>query len=952
MRLTTKYFLILIVAVLVSAFWTLVPRNADALTGSEFNPARIIDDDVFFSANTMNTGDIQNFLNAKVPSCDTNGTDPSTHSGYATRADWGRANGAPPPYTCLKDYSVSFGSVSADAYCNFIGGGTKSAADIIFNVAQACGVNPQVLIVLLQKEQSLITDEWPWPVQYRSATGFGCPDTAPCDSQYYGFFNQVYQAGRQFKRYVANPESYSYAVGRTSFISYQANNPGCGGTNVTIQTRATAALYNYTPYQPNTAGLANLYGFGDGCTAYGNRNFWRMFNDWFGPTLRDGYILAYNETDLTQWVIYRGVRQYVPTAEIKQAWGLPDQAVAMPASYLATLPRGPALGRLFHLIGDPTLYLADGGKKYRVTSSQMKAAWGLTGPEAFVSMGLWNTPTYGGFLTYAVKKASDPALYMVDGVNGSSENVLRQYSNPDVFHAWEGDGAGWTTVSDSYFSELDNAVGTSLSGYTAKGSDATQYQVVAGQKLYLSGAMSAVFNQTYASVSDATINRLITSAPVTNFVRLPGNGVTIYMVDDGQKHPVGSPDVLRAWSPGATPNVNILNQGFLNLLSTGATVNGYESDVSGQLYVVDGRKIPVPVDLDSSYRGGSIFGATSALMNTLTTAADATAFLKGSGPEVYLMDQGDRRHIPSARDWQLWNGSRGEALTSVSQTVLSQFPSGSQATYYFSVGGTNYVMDNGTYHTVSGGVATDWALGSPSSISTSTRDHFTAGSALSQKAKVGSNYYRVKYGKTHTTTNTTVANIWGVSSSPVTVSALLINTLPASSELSIFARSTDPNDNRIFLVDNGGTTFYHLTSLEQFLSYGYGGGDFIVAVQPSDLGTPSDAHNIIKTATTNTERAIDGGQKHPFSNTTVKDRWVSGSNTLTVSDDLWSYFGTGAALTGNVKGSAPNVYTVDEGEKRWIQSEGTYQTYIGQYGAYVTVSDQLLHVLPAGVVIP
>jgi hypothetical protein len=51
-----------------------------------------------------------------------------------------------------------------------------------------------------------------------------------------------------------------------------------------IENSATAALYNYTPYQPNQAALNNLYGTGDGCSAYGNRNFWRIFNDWFGSS--------------------------------------------------------------------------------------------------------------------------------------------------------------------------------------------------------------------------------------------------------------------------------------------------------------------------------------------------------------------------------------------------------------------------------------------------------------------------------------------------------------------------------------------------------------------------------------------------------------------------------------------------------------------------------------------
>jgi hypothetical protein len=61
-------------------------------------------------------------------------------------------------------------------------------------------------------------------------------------------------------------------------------NAACGTSPVYIQNQATVNLYNYTPYQPNAAALAAGYGTGDSCSAYGNRNFWNFFTDWFGPT--------------------------------------------------------------------------------------------------------------------------------------------------------------------------------------------------------------------------------------------------------------------------------------------------------------------------------------------------------------------------------------------------------------------------------------------------------------------------------------------------------------------------------------------------------------------------------------------------------------------------------------------------------------------------------------------
>ena len=50
---------------------------------------------------------------------------------------------------------------------------------------------------------------------------------------------------------------------------------------INIQNRATSALYRYTPYQPNAGALAAGYGTAP-CGAYGNRNFYQYFEDWFG----------------------------------------------------------------------------------------------------------------------------------------------------------------------------------------------------------------------------------------------------------------------------------------------------------------------------------------------------------------------------------------------------------------------------------------------------------------------------------------------------------------------------------------------------------------------------------------------------------------------------------------------------------------------------------------------
>ncbi|MFD4423047.1 hypothetical protein ACFWN7_16300 [Agromyces sp. NPDC058484] len=236
-------------------------NRAEAVTGADFDPGDIIADGIFFNSSAMNEAQVQAFLNAQVPNC-------------------AAGNGWP----CLKDLrtATSSRSSSGTGHCAaYQGEPTETAARVIVKVAQACGINPQVLIVMLQKEQGLVTATSPTERQYRVAMGYACPDTAPCDTQYYGFANQVYMAAWQLRQYTNFPDR-RYKVGAVS-IQFHPNT-ACGSTVVNIVNQATANLYNYTPYQPNAAALANLGGTGDACSSYGNRNFWVHFNNWFGPT--------------------------------------------------------------------------------------------------------------------------------------------------------------------------------------------------------------------------------------------------------------------------------------------------------------------------------------------------------------------------------------------------------------------------------------------------------------------------------------------------------------------------------------------------------------------------------------------------------------------------------------------------------------------------------------------
>lgn len=267
-----------------------------------FDPANIIDDAVMFNGSTMTASEIQTFLNAKQPSCASNAT-------------------------CLKAVTADMPKLSANPMCGALAekkGAT--AAQIIAAVGKACNVNPQVILVMLQKEQTLVTGRTPTSgesvsVIYRKATGLGCPDTAACDPAKYGLFNQLYGVAYWLVRYTTPPGTTGsgwtqynwFPVGKPNGVLYHPN-AACGAGTITIRNAATASLYYYTPYQPNAAALAAGWGLGNGCSAYGNRNFFLYFTTWFGST------------------------HYVVTGAIKTYWSAHTSTYGEPAGNATTVP--------------------------------------------------------------------------------------------------------------------------------------------------------------------------------------------------------------------------------------------------------------------------------------------------------------------------------------------------------------------------------------------------------------------------------------------------------------------------------------------------------------------------------------------------------------------------------------------------------------------------------------
>jgi len=257
----TKYFLFTTIISLAIIFG--VSAKAEG-----FDPNNIISDLEILDYTSMNLADIQKFLENK-------------------------------------------GSYLAGYSCPDANGVTKKASEIIYNAAannydcdgavlsdnpteeerilkcKKITISPKFLLVLLQKEQSLIEEPSPSQKNLDWAAGYGCPDSGGCNPRWQGFGKQVNSAALQFRDYLDNPQYYTYKAGNTYTISNTNRDPMI----VTPANQATAALYNYTPHVYN-----------------GNFNFYKLWQRYFTKIYPDGSLLQV-DGEVGVWLLQNGLKR-------------------------------------------------------------------------------------------------------------------------------------------------------------------------------------------------------------------------------------------------------------------------------------------------------------------------------------------------------------------------------------------------------------------------------------------------------------------------------------------------------------------------------------------------------------------------------------------------------------------------------------------------------------------
>lgn len=216
-------------------------------------------------------------------------------------------------------------------------GNIRTAADIIWRAAQDHHINPRFLLVLLQKEQSLVEDDSPTSKQYDWATGYGvCDDCSMTDagvSRWQGFGKQVNSAALQFSEgYLADIDAHGVTAGK-----YGPDLPvTIDGTTVVPYNAATAAMYAYTPH------------------LHGNMNFTAIWDRWFGKEYPNGTLMqAAGEPGV--WRLENGYRRPITSESALTSRYNKNLIVTVSASQLEQYPIGEEIALAnYSLVKDET----------------------------------------------------------------------------------------------------------------------------------------------------------------------------------------------------------------------------------------------------------------------------------------------------------------------------------------------------------------------------------------------------------------------------------------------------------------------------------------------------------------------------------------------------------------------------------------------------------------------
>lgn len=938
-----------IFAFAVVGFVFFFSSQAYAADLSQFNPGRIIDDGVMTNASTMSVQQIQDFLNSKVTSCDTAGTTMTTYNYdgatgmYGSRftgttvttsravqgqrydtfwrthpdlktqynPNW-REGDAATPFTCLKDYRVS---------------DNRTAAQVIYDTSQKWQINPQVFIVLLQKENGLITDDYPWPLQMRTATGYGCPDNAVCDSQYFGLLNQLDWAGKLFRRVIdRDPNWYSpYVVGDNN-IQWSPN-ASCGASTVNIQNWSTASLYDYTPYRPNTAALTAGYGTGDGCSAYGNRNFFLYFNDWFGSTTdnRLYHRIIRGDSSAEVYLQTAAGKYYVPSYTLLAEWGFgPSDVVIVPQSYANTLPTKSNLSNTL-TDGVGNLFVVENGNAHQVISPSVTELWNVDSAHMVDSLGLAYTlhrkEPLGRFISQA---GGDGSVWLID-------KTKRHKVDGPMLYSWGYYPGITNTVSTDLFNRY--SIADPVNQYASIDGGNTVWAIEASTKHPFKDVLTRnayVGSSTPTNVSSTALSFIMNSPALTRFVYNSAQGHW-FMIDDGKKYYIPRGELATLWGKPVTEGLSALTPSFLtNLPSNGNLSYTAQSSNSSSYWLIAKKRYYISdsntnIALTGSDTAPPVY--SNELIESLPQGTTMTTSLRGESSPYnysYVLDKGSRRYPASSPSQSAWIANP----TTVPNELMSLIPEGSFiGTTVRSSGGQGFYIEQAKKYLIDQSYADSWGISQATpQVDVSTLARLSEGVPLADTFTVNGTSYIMSNGSRLKLTKYKDTYPSSITTSTVISS---VGDTNDGGNASYLIRSSDTSDQRVWLINKGQKILLPL--FEQRVALGFlSNGIPIIPVTPSTVSaiptSPSVYSNLIQKGSSGI-KFVNFGHSLGFPDGQTLTAYInSTTGILNVADSIYDTFTINGNTSRVVYDDYGRYFWVENGQKRYINSWSAYSS--------------------------
>jgi hypothetical protein len=704
-----KLYFLLALLIIPVGFLTIHMSQAHA----DFTANNIIDDNVFNNTSSMTASKIDSWLNANFPS------------------------------SCISS-NRGFTSVDPIGYNptqGFIFGNPVSAGKVVYDAAQAYGINPQVLLTTMQKEEGLVQGDGPYgcgALSMSAAMGFACTDSGTNSHSYSypgslssplyysngspvnsvtntcvnsaamaGFSEQVIWAAWLLEKGLQRSEgNVNWAVINANWDNSDESNCYGGpmtqgyrercrtdsapvyydgyttidGQSTHMDTGATASLYWYTPH------------------FHGNQMFYDVFTTWFGsthyPEPVGGAVYLQNSTGKIYLVTNdNNTRYYIPSWSLLQIYRLDRyQIIGADDTTINAFTDG---GTLTSLVWDNSgVYLVNNAVKYHFPSSTTCTDWGYDCSDSakvkqlgasFQSTYLSSGTNLGWLSQYG------GVYYKMSGgkklVIANSKTLSALGATPDAalsFTAannWE--PLGQLLISNSTPIKFK---GSATIYYVEGGLAAPHYHPISSGDTLDAWNITSAF-QPPASAYD-------TSPPASDPTSLNQwytDGTNKYLVDGGRKFALNATQ-QQLW-PAAT------YQTYWSALAANlpsATLQTYVTDGKA-IYALDTQKHHVP-----TYDDYLALKLTPNIITTLkpfniaAIASGADALGDGKliavNSAVYVINANKSSHIPDATTFNVFGFNWGK-IYSYDSSILTSYPSqGDLKKFKTTDGGYSYVL--------------------------------------------------------------------------------------------------------------------------------------------------------------------------------------------------------------------------------------------------------------------